>query len=201
MTVFIESNGEAVGGLEGDINRLAQSVPEVLGHTNTEKPGGTQEKVDAAKSASKPSLANSGGLIGDAMTLYDYTSAMRQIRSVIKETNHARDAADQLRKPLRDALRAAIQQSQKLADQNTTTDVQQLQDQREQLQDINERFKQLSSAMLPLSQEVIVLNNSHTNLDQWRESIAPRGASAICRRRSRTAGPLSCRSPQGTGHG
>src|SRR5262249_9174329 len=58
------------------------------------------------------SLANSGGLIGDAMTLYDYTSAMRQIGSVLKETNYTRDAAEQLRKPLRDALRATIQQSQ-----------------------------------------------------------------------------------------
>jgi small-conductance mechanosensitive channel len=172
MTTFVESNGEAVGGLEGDINRLAQTVPEVLGHSNTEKPAGTQEKVEAAKAPSKPSLASSGGLIGDAMTLYDYTSVMRQISSVIKETNYTRDAADQLRKPLRDALRATIQQSQQLATENTTTDVQQLQAQREQLQDINERFKQLSGAMLPLSQEIIVLNNSRTNLDQWRESIA-----------------------------
>src|SRR5215471_2818181 len=92
MTAFVENNGEAVGGLEGDINRLAQSVPEVLGHSNPEKPAGTQEKVEAAKSPSKPSLANSGGLIGDAMTLYDYTSAMRQIGSVLKETNYTRDA-------------------------------------------------------------------------------------------------------------
>ena len=83
------------------------------------------------------------------MTLYDYTSAMRQISSVMKETNYTRDAAEQIRKPLRDALRATIQQSQQLANQNSTSDVQQLHAQREQLQDINERFKQLSSAMLP----------------------------------------------------
>ena len=172
MTAFVENNGEAVGGLEGDINRLAQSVPEVFGHSNPEKPAGTQEKVEAAKSPSKPSLANSGGLIGDAMTLYDYTSAMRQIGSVLKETNYTRDAAEQLRKPLRDALRATIQQSQQLTGQNTTTDVQQLQAQRTQLQDINDRFKQLSAAMIPLSQEVIVLNSSRTNLEQWRDSIA-----------------------------
>ncbi len=144
----------------------------MLGRTNAERPPGTQEKVEAAKSPSKPSLSNSGGLIGDAMTLYDYTSAMRQISSVMKETNYTRDAAEQIRKPLRDALRATIQQSQQLANQNSTSDVQQLHAQREQLQDINERFKQLSSAMLPLSQEVIVINNSRTNLEQWRDSIA-----------------------------
>ena len=45
MAAFVESNGEAAGGLEGDISRLAQSVPEVLGRTNAERPPGTQEKL------------------------------------------------------------------------------------------------------------------------------------------------------------
>ncbi len=172
MTAFVETNGDTAGGLEGDINRLAQTVPEVLAHLNAEKPATTQGKIEAAKATSKPSLSNSGGLIGDATTLYDYTAAMRQISGVIKETNYTRGAAEQLRKPLRDALRATIQESQQLASQNSTTDVQQLQAQRQQLQEINERFKQLSSAMLPLSQEIIVLNNSRTNLEEWSDSIA-----------------------------
>lgn len=171
MAAFVETNGETARGLEGDINRLAQTVPEVLGHANTEKTGGTQDKVAAAKAPSKPSLANSGGLIGDAMTLYDYTSTIRQISSAIKETDYTRDVVEQLRKPLRDALRASIQQSQQLATQNASSDPQQLQAQRRELQEINERFKQLSGALLPLSQEVIVLNNARTNLEQWRDSI------------------------------
>ena len=171
MAAFVETNGESAGGLEGEINRLAQSVPEVFNHPSTDKTGSTQDKIAAAKAPSKPSLSNSGGLIGDAMTLYDYTSAIRQISNVIKETGYTRDAADQVRKPLRDALRATIQESQQLA-QNSTTDGQQLQAEKQELQEINERFKQLSGAMLPLSQEVIVLNNGQTNLDQWRDSIA-----------------------------
>lgn len=169
MSAFIESNGEAVHGLEGDINRLGQSVPEVLGHTGPDK--SPQDKIAAAKSPSKPALSNSGGLIGDAITLYDYTGAIRQISSVLKETNYTREVTEGVRNPLRDALRSTIQQSQQLATQNTSNDSQQLQQQRQQLQVINERFKQLSSALLPLSQELIVLNNARTNLDQWRDSI------------------------------
>jgi small-conductance mechanosensitive channel len=171
MSAFIESNGEAARGLQGDINRLAQSVPEVLGRANTDKAAGTQEKIAAEKSPSKPSLSNSGGLIGDAMTLYDYTSAIRQISSAVKETNYTRDVVEEVRKPLRDALRATIQQSQQMATLNSSIDPQQLQQQRQELQEINDRFKQLSGALLPLSQEVIVLNNARTNLDQWRDSI------------------------------
>jgi len=170
MAVFVENNGEG-SGLGDDIKRLAQSVPEVLGQQNPTGAAGTQNKIEAAKSSSKPSLANSGGLIGSAMTLYDYMSAVRQISENIKETDYTRNAAEHLRTPLRDALRASIQQSQQMAGQNTSADPQ-LQEQRQELAAINSRFKQLTNAILPLSQEVIVLNNAKTNLEQWRDSIA-----------------------------
>lgn len=172
MAVFVENNGEGARGLEADIKRLAQSVPEVLGQQTTSGAAGTQNKIEAAKATSKPSLANSGGLIASALTLYDYMSAVRQISANIKETDYTRSAAEHLRSPLRDALRASIQQSQQMATQNASVDPQQLQEQRQELSEINTRFKQLTSAILPLSQEVIVLNNARTNLEQWRDSIA-----------------------------
>ena len=172
MATFVENNGEAGRGLQGDINRLAQSIPEVLGHTNVEKTNATQDKVEAAKSPVKPSLANSGGLVGDAMTLYDYMSAVHQIDTVIKEANYTRDVADHLRTPLRDAMRATIQRSQQLAGQDYSNDPQQLQTQRQELEQLTERFKSLENALLPLSQELVILGSARTNLEQWRDSIA-----------------------------
>ena len=172
MATFVESNGEAARGLEGDISRLAQSIPEVLGHPTTDKVGTTQNKVEATKSPAKPSLSSSGGLISDAMTLYDYVSVVHQIATVIQETNYTRDVAEHLRTPLRDALRATIQRSQQLASQGGGGDPQQLQAQREELQQLTERFKQFANVLLPLSQEVVILGNARTNLEQWRDSIA-----------------------------
>src|SRR5689334_1762926 len=72
MASFVEANGESGRGLEGDINRLAQSIPEVLGRTNQQSP-------PTSKTTPKIGLAISGGLVGQAMTLYDYMSAIRQI--------------------------------------------------------------------------------------------------------------------------
>lgn len=164
MSSFVETNDESSHGLEGDINRLAQSVPEVLGRPNPQTPA-------AQKTASKPSIADSGGLISEAMTLYDYMSAIHQIDGAMKETDYTRESVDQLRAPLRAALRGTISQSEQLANQSAATDPQQLQNQRQTFQELTERFKQLSSALLPLSQEVIVLNDSRTNLDEWRTSI------------------------------
>ncbi len=166
MSAFVMSNGEIAGGIEGDIDRLAKSVPEVLGTEAGQKP------VANPTATAKPSLASAGGLISEAMTLYDYMSAVHEIDGLIKETNYTRDAADHLRNPLRDALRATIKQSQDLANQTPATDPQQLQTQRQQFQALTERFKQLTSAMMPLSQELIVLEDSKTNFEEWRSSIA-----------------------------
>jgi small-conductance mechanosensitive channel len=167
MAAFVENNGEVGTGLQGAITQLERSIPEVMG------PQITPEKPVASPTApAKPTLANSGGLISDAITLYDYLTAVHQIDGVIKETAYSRGAAEHLRTPLRDALRAAISQSQQLANQPPGNDPQQLQTERETFQEITERFKQLSAVLMPLSQELIVLNDAKTNFDEWRSSIA-----------------------------
>jgi small-conductance mechanosensitive channel len=166
MAAFVESNGEISGGLEGSINQLARSIPEVLASNATVK------KTAGTPVPAKPSLTNSGGLISETITLYDYMSAMHQLDGISQETDYTRDTADQLRTPLRDALRATIQQSQTLANQPRVTDPQQLQAERQNFRELTERFKQLSGALLPLSQEIIVLNDGKTNFDEWRNSIA-----------------------------
>jgi small-conductance mechanosensitive channel len=165
MATFVETNGEISGGLEGEVNQLARSIPEVLGST-------AQKNAPAASSSpAKPSLANSGGLISEVMTLYDYVSTMRQIDGLNRDTEQTREIADQLRTPLRNAMRATMQQSQQLANQPPVTDPQQLQLQQETFQALAQRFKRLSDVLLPLSQEMIVLNDAQTNFEQWRDSI------------------------------
>jgi len=169
MMSFVETNGETVGGLEGSINQLAKTIPEVLGPT-TAAPAKTNAPAPAT--ASKSTLANSGGLVADAMTVYDYVRAVHQIDQVIRETNYTVEIADHMRNPLRSALRATIQHSEAMANQPPAGDSQQLDSQRKEFDQLTERFKQLSAAMLPLSQEIIVLNDAKANLDAWRSSIA-----------------------------
>jgi len=163
MTSFVEANGEVATGLEGGINQLARSIPEVLATG--------PEKLAITPAPAKPTLANSGGLISEAITLYDYMSAVHQIDAAMKDADDTRDVADHVRTPLRDALRATIQQSQTLANQQPSTNPQQLQAERQNFQEITGRFKQLSGALIPLSQEIIVLNDSKRNFGEWRSSV------------------------------
>jgi small-conductance mechanosensitive channel len=174
MASFVETNGEIAGGLEGGINQLARSIPEVLGASSETSNGNAKKNAPASASAAtaaKPSLANSGGLISEAITLYDYMSTERQINEVTKQTDYTRGVADHLRTPLRDAMRATIQEGQKLATQPPSTDPAQIQADRQQFQELTERFKELSAALLPLSQEIIVLDDGKTNANEWRDSI------------------------------
>jgi small-conductance mechanosensitive channel len=166
MAAFVETNGEISGGLEGGINQLARSIPDVLGTS------ANPQKTAVTPTPAKPSIANSGGLISEAVTLYGYVSAAHEIGGILKETDAMREAADHLRTPLRDAMRSTIQRSQQLASQPSATDPQQLQAEKQEFQQLTERFKQLSGAMLPLSQEIIVLNDSKTNFEEWRSAMS-----------------------------
>jgi len=164
MASFVEANGEMGTGLEGGINQLARSIPEVLGPT-----AGNTQKPSITIAPPKPALANSGGLVSQAITLYDYMSAVHRIDGAIKETNYLRDVVQQVRNPLREALRATIQQSQQLSNQPPSADPQQL----EQTFDaLTERFRQVSGVLVPLSQELVVLGDANTNFDEWTASIS-----------------------------
>jgi len=92
-----------------------------------------------------------------------------------------RATADNVRKPLRDILVATIKQGRDLANQaeappaapsaggsassaspDATTQA---------FQAITARFKELAAATVPLSQEIVVLDESRTNLIEWQKSI------------------------------
>lgn len=167
MASFVETNGEVASGLEGGINQLSRSIPEVLGSN-----AGTTQKPSITVAPAKPSLANSGGLVSEAVTLYDYMSAVHQIDALLKETDYLEDVVQHLRNPLRDALRATIQQSQQLSNQPPSTDPQQLEAEKQTFDALTERFRQLSGVLVPLSQEVVVLGDAKTNFNEWKGSIS-----------------------------
>jgi small-conductance mechanosensitive channel len=157
MNAFISTNGESsTGGLEGSINELHRSVPEL-------------SSAGAAKTVVKPGVQatpSSAGLIGEVVSLYEQLQGMHQITQLTQETGHVRQAAEKLRAPLQTTLRATIQQGEQLANQTGTTDVD-----RKQFDVLATRFKQIAKATLPLSQEIILLDQSNANLVEWRQSV------------------------------
>jgi small-conductance mechanosensitive channel len=173
MAQFVSNNGESGrGGLEGSITELRHSVPELA-------------NLGAAKTAAKPPAANpsapsSTGLIGEVVELYDQLQGMHQLSQMAQETTRVRDAASNLRSPLVATLRATIQEGEQLANQaNQTANQPQTgpgqplpaDQQRKQFEALAARFKQIAGASLPLSQEIILLNQASSNFLEWRQSL------------------------------
>ena len=112
MSQFMSTNGTSgTGGLEGSINELQRSVPELAtaGSKTEVKPPSTPVAMPA-----------STGLIGEVVQLYEQLNSMHQISLMMAETAHVKDVASRLRSPLQATLRATIQQGQQLASQSAS---------------------------------------------------------------------------------
>jgi small-conductance mechanosensitive channel len=165
MASFVEGSESSEGGLQGSINQLAKSVPEIVG-TATEK------KEPAKPAAQQPALTQPSGLIGQSLALFGQLSSMHEIDQMLDETSHLREIVERIRKPLRDDLAATIQHGRELAEQSTAAAPGQTQNMSKQFQDLTTQFKQLSTATLPLSQELVVIEQSRSNFAAWHKSIA-----------------------------
>ncbi len=114
--------------------------------------------------------------------LYEQLQGMHQISLLMEETAHVKDVALRLRAPLRATLRTTIQQGQQLANPSASPlpaapaqpeqrgHAQPDQD-RQQFDVLAARFKQIASAAVPLREEIILLDQSRSNLLEWRQSV------------------------------
>ncbi len=166
LATFVESNEESgFGGFSGSINDLARTVPEILGDANA-------QRTAAKPAAAQPSISKSSGLIGQALTLYTELRTMHNIDQLANETARMHDNAAALRKPMRDTLAATIQHGRNLTSQTPPSDPAQAQAAQQELRSLTGQFKQLSNVVIPLSQEMMVLDQSRSNFLNWRNSIA-----------------------------
>jgi small-conductance mechanosensitive channel len=175
MSQFMTTNATSgTGGLQGSINELQHSVPELAtaGSKTEVKPPSTPVAMPA-----------STGLIGEVVQLYEQLDSMHQISLMMAETAHVKDVASRLRSPLQATLRATIQQGQQLANQSASAppaaQAQPVQpnhgqpdQERRQFDVLTARFKQIAAAAVPLREEVVLLDESSSNYLEWRQSVA-----------------------------
>jgi small-conductance mechanosensitive channel len=166
---FAESSETASQGLAGTVNTLARSVPEVLA---------TSKTASSTKPATAPpKSSNSAGLVGQALSLYDQVTAMHELDQLIAQTARVHDAAAAVRSPLRDNLVATVRRGNALMGSSGSqappsaaalppASVQ------SEYRSLTNNFKQYAAALVPLAQEMTVLDESRSNFADWRRSIA-----------------------------
>jgi small-conductance mechanosensitive channel len=170
MSTFVELNTVNKGGLEGSINELANSIPEVVTPAGS-VPAKTQKPGQTAAATT----ARSAGLIGQLVTLYDQVQSMRTIDRLLAENSRVAQTATSLREPMRTAIRAVIGQDQQGAQGQQAPAQPGIANgavERQNFSQLTNQFKHLSAAVVPLSQELLILEQSSSNLEEWHRSIA-----------------------------
>ena len=166
------SDTAASGGLLGSISQLELSVPELAGGSQT------SPKPETVQS----SLLNSKGLFGKLSLLYQQVESIHEISQLINEAANLKQSADATHGPLLAALHSTSDQADKIATQltqaqpgtnqaKTGSPAPLPQVTRQQFDAIAGKFKKLADASLPLRQEILVLDQSDSNLTEWRASI------------------------------
>jgi small-conductance mechanosensitive channel len=198
MASFVETTSENKTGFQGSINELARSVPEVMvvtGPTGSSPKEKTTPPKEAGPAQNYVPEKTSAGLIGQVVVLYGELNNERTISRLLSETDRVRQAATDLRAPLRDSMRATAQSGQQLstqAAQNVASNAPAppkaaaapksaaapngpapptAESTTKEYADLTRQFNHLSAALLPLSQELVVLEQSRINLNEWKRSI------------------------------
>jgi small-conductance mechanosensitive channel len=164
MSQFVELNTSGNQGFEGSIKELADSVPEIF----AQQPGGLAGTQKPAQSIS-PTTAKASGIIGQLVTLYDQVQSVRTIDRLLAENRSVSQTASSLREPLRNSVRAILPQDAQNAPPAGVPNSGQT---AEDFSKVTKQFNQLAEALLPLSQEIIVLEETRSNLLEWRGSIS-----------------------------
>jgi small-conductance mechanosensitive channel len=158
-------------GLVGDIEGLQSSVPELESKNKTAS--SLLTTIDSARSS---------GVTSQSAVLIDLLETRHDLGVLLNEEGNLHKQALNLRTPLSTALRGLIQQGQQLSQQaentvqtgsapanNGTTNTTPASGQ-PTIQAITTEFKALSAATVPLSQEIIVLEESRSNILAWQTS-------------------------------
>jgi small-conductance mechanosensitive channel len=152
--------------LQRSIAQLERTVPEAAG-----TPGAKTAGTPASAPPNSTPLAQPGnGLIGEAEALFSQARSLHKIDVLAQNAVQAEDLAKQLRAPLvteiHNTLNLAAQWAQSSNQAAGTPGPT-----KQQFDALTARFKQLAAASMPLSQEIIYLDESRANLTQWRQSL------------------------------
>lgn len=152
-------------GLPGEIDRLLRTAPELAA---------TSAKPAATPVLESLSAALDSGVSTQAVVLFQLLSTRHDIDARIAETDTLRQDAVDMRTPMLKLLRSTIQQGSAALQgapdpKASTADI--LADTRKHYDALAATFRVLSTAMLPISQELVTLDDSRANLVSWRAAV------------------------------
>ncbi len=176
--VFGLSATKSNTGLESDIDKLQHSVPEVI-DSNVKPVANSMQNLESMGEA---------GVVNQGEILFQLISTEHAIDARIDALQELHQQAVDLRTPLVNILRATLQEGNNLENNNSaaqasqgkiqTTAAQEATDKKAYDQ-LTDAFKAVSSVSIPISQELLLLEQAQGNLVSWRSSVDAERASIM----------------------
>ena len=169
-------------GFTSQVGQLERSAPGLA----TGKPATVSPMLESL------SAARSAGVTSQAQVLFSLLSTRQSIEGLIDQAKDLRQQAFDLHTPLIDTLKKTIAQGETLAQQAATPsipaqgtkippgktpkatvaqDAQTLAATRKNFDDLTAKFKAISAASVPLSQEIMALDQGQASLQAWRRAV------------------------------
>ena len=168
------SDTKGTVGLAADIERLQRSVPELISSKTTPIVSQPLQSLSVARSA---------GVSSKASVLFTLLTTRHSIDQWIVENDKLHDQALTLRTPLTNIVRSLIQSGETLSDQvqqqhapppanaPRVNEAESLEAIHLRFDSVTATFKVLSAAVVPLSQEIITIEQNRSNLLAWRAAV------------------------------
>ena len=156
-----DARGDA--GSAGDLERLKQTVPGITDMSAKVIPA-PLTPLDEARSA---------GITGQATVLFHLLSARSALDQLMLDTEGLHREALALRSPWVNLLNGMLQKAQTLSERlkPSIADETEIQKNAREFDSITAAFKVISAGAVPLSEEIIALERSRTNLHAWHAAL------------------------------
>ena len=166
------SNGKGFGA---EVAQLERSAPGVT----------TSKATAVAPTLENLSAARSMGVFSQARIVFDLLHTMQSIKTLTDEASQLHDQATALRLPLITAVKSTIAQGQAASQnaasaeaapsagkgQSPTATAPSAADTAKKFKDLAATFKVLTGTAVPLSQEILVLEQDQANLQAWSSAV------------------------------
>ncbi len=158
------SSTQTNSGLQGDIDRLQHAAPELV-DKNVKPVAHTIEPLGSLRDE---------GVTSQATVLFQLLSTEHAIDQRLTETQTLHEQAMDLRTPLIKILRATIAAGKQMQPAPTSakeSDAQKVAETRKAYDQLADAFQATSDVSVPISQEVLVLEQARANLQSWRAAV------------------------------
>ena len=151
------------GGLIGQINNLARTLPEIQNNSDETKTGAVKtESVSVQTSAN-----DSKGIVGLIEDMWGGISKRRDIHNLFNMTTALRENNQTILESLRGEFKSTVDEGNAIADGISNTADADIAAQKTKLDNLAVDFKNLSNIVIPLNQANSLLDNSKKTLTSW----------------------------------